>query len=82
MPEFVRIRDQHGNRYTVLEREAANDAFEVIDEPAVDHNGSPLPIQYPTPAPDEPTVTPPSGGFLSNLFRHPEGRPAIDQEES
>jgi len=80
MPKYVRVRDlELGHIYTVLAQEAEvnADLYEVLDEPAVNECGDPLPPG----APEEPTdPPPPSGGPLSSLFHNPEGRPAIDHE--
>jgi hypothetical protein len=46
MPEYVRVKDKTtGDHYTVLAQEAENnpDAYQVLKQPAVDHNGDPLP---------------------------------------
>ena len=80
--KYVRVQDELGHRYSVLEQEAlANpDAYEVLDEPATHRNGDPLPAELA--APEEPTVVPPSRGPLSSLFENPEGQTATDTEES
>lgn len=51
MPSFVRVKDKStGHHYTVLaqEVEANPDAYLVLKQPAVDHNGDPLPGEIPS----------------------------------
>lgn len=46
MPEWVRVKDKEsGHHLTVLAQEAAlnPDVYQVLKQPAVDHNGDPLP---------------------------------------
>lgn len=46
MPEFVRVKDRkskHEMTVTAANAEALGDAVEVLDKPAVDGNGKPLP---------------------------------------
>lgn len=46
MVDFVRVRDpQTGHHYTTS-REAAVAPLEILDQPAVDSSGRPLPQQY------------------------------------
>lgn len=61
MPEYVRVKDKStGHVYTVLAREAETgpDAYEVLDAPAVNANGDPLPPD-PIDGPAAPAATPP-----------------------
>lgn len=50
MPEYVRVKDKStGHHYSVLATEAENnaDAYTVLKQDAVDHNGDPLPGEIP-----------------------------------
>lgn len=50
MPEWVRVKDKStGHHYSVLSTEAENnpDAYQVLKQDAVDHNGDPLPGEVP-----------------------------------
>lgn len=50
MPDYVRVRDKStGHHYTVLAQEAKvnADAYQVLKQDAVDHNGDPLPGEIP-----------------------------------
>lgn len=52
MPDYVRVKDKDtGAHYTVLDSEvqANPDAYQVLKQDAVDHNGDPLPGEIPAP---------------------------------
>ena len=49
MPEYVRVKDKDtGHKLTVLaqEAEANADAYQVLKQDAVDHNGDPLAPEF------------------------------------
>lgn len=82
MPNYVRVRDQLGHRYSVQEGEyAANpDAYELLDEPAADRTGTPLP---PEPAPKpKPKKAPKSAPKKGSLSSHNTGHEATENKES
>lgn len=76
--KYVRVRDEHGNRFTVQAQEvAANpDAYEVLDEPATDRNRDPLPVELA----EKSTNVPPAGGRMSSKKKS-RGQTATDTTE-
>jgi hypothetical protein len=76
MRQYVRVRDKStGNRFSRLAAAALDpERFEVLDEPAVDECGDPLPGER-----AEPTNEPPTWGSLSITT---DGQTATDTEES
>lgn len=60
MPEYVRVSDKStGHHYSVLaaEVESNPDAYRVLKQPAVDHNGDPLPGEIPESTGQQATTT-------------------------
>ena len=49
MPEFIRVRVKDtGTEQTIAKPSALDEeAFELLDEPATDHNGRPVPPKFP-----------------------------------
>lgn len=51
--DYVRARDKSTGAHLTLVRSAAEadpDAYQILKQDAVDHNGLPLPAEYPAPS--------------------------------
>lgn len=60
MPDYLRVKDKDtGAHYTVLaaEVDANPDAYQVLKQDAVDHNGDPLPGETPASTGQSATTT-------------------------
>lgn len=81
MPTFVRVRDALGHTYSVQEQEyhANPDAYDLLDEPAADRTGNPLP---PEPAKKAAKTAAPKKRKGSHLSNNTDGQKATDNKES
>ena len=52
--DYVRVRakgDVNGPKFSVIASSADESVYDLLDEPATDSAGTPLPAEYPEPAP-------------------------------